>query len=307
MSSSRGDKRKQPTMLVCAGSGCEYPDLSTSPYVQLKSDTSSPTPMDSCHHLMCLMCFGNAVSTRSANLRLLCPCETCTFTSRSWDNYVFNGVSHSHLPPREQKVALPLTDNFKTQSPTLFFSNHGREWRRDRALLTVSVPSDDNTQSNTYSALLHKDESNNREEDLKALGDIGRSLHPFLVSPNRAATSHMAYANPSAATIPQLERDDLSPRRHLCHSIGTGELFVSPEKRSGVLTSIMFQKQYNASFVTSESMNTIQGGGHRSSLLKNIISDKLLSSNVRESVIKFFSNPRLKRGSRFSFTNRHRT
>jgi hypothetical protein len=89
MSTSRGAcKRKQPTVLACVGTGCEYPDLSTSSYAQLKSDTSSPTPTGTCLHLMCFMCFGGAVAARSANLRLSCPCETCTFTSRSWDNYV---------------------------------------------------------------------------------------------------------------------------------------------------------------------------------------------------------------------------
>jgi len=51
----------------------------------------------------------------------------------------------------------------------------------------------------------------------------------------------------------------------------------------------LFQKEYIASYTAAETIRTIKGGGHRSSPLKNLVSDQLTASNVRDSVINLFS------------------
>lgn len=89
------------------------------------------------------------------------------------------------------------------------------------------------------------------------------------------------------ASIEQLEASDKSPLRRFIHCIGTGIRFKQQGDRSE--ENNLYQKEYNSSFVAADQIRAMKGGGHRDSFLKNSISDKLLASNAKTSVIRFFS------------------
>ena len=118
------------------------------------------------------------------------------------------------------------------------------------------------------------------------------TLHPFLQRPKMdvRSQSHSTYANPVAISINQLEAPDDSILCRFIHGISVGKRFTRAAQRKTTEQKPLFQKEYNASFTASEAIRTAKGGGHRSSSLKNLVSDHLTASNVRDGVIKFFSS-----------------
>jgi hypothetical protein len=173
--------------------------------------------------------------------------------------------------------------------PSLFFANQPRQWRGENLVLSIVTEDPNNpTSALAYSTVLNKDPSKTTEDNIKRLERIGQCLHPSFVPPeDKSSKSQHAFANPSLASIEQLEASDKSPLRRFIHCIGTGIRFKQQGDRSE--ENNLYQKEYNSSFVAADQIRAMKGGGHRDSFLKNSISDKLLASNAKTSVIRFFS------------------
>ena len=71
--------------------------------------------------------------------------------------------------------------------------------------------------------------------------------------------------------------------------MATGKRYNEAMSRENYESRPLFQKEYITSYTAAETIRTIKGGGHQSSPLKNLVSDQLTASNVRDSVINLFS------------------
>jgi len=100
--------------------------------------------------------------------------------------------------------------------------------------------------------------------------------------------SHQTFANPQAALIEQPEAPDMSPLRCFVHGLSIGRQFSNTLDQNTVPRRPQYQKEYNGSFTSAESIRTSKDGGYRGSLLKNLVSDKLTACHVGDKVIDFF-------------------
>ena len=280
---SENKRKASSAQQVCVG--CDA-DLSSSTFFVIRPRQGED---GSCKHSLCPMCFGQSQADRSADLRVKCQADTCNRVCREWFVVRFNGEEHK--PALSQSISLPTQGIAnKKKHPTQFFSNSSESYRKAHAILSISTSNPtDKRKTNTYVAVLNADCNGNDESNVNELERIGRTLHPDLIPSNDTSTkSHQTFANPQAASVEQLEASDKSPLRRLIHGISIGHQFFTNDKektnsnrtnpRTNTVTEIrrpQFQKEYNATYTATETIRTAKGGGYRSSMLKNLVSDKL--------------------------------
>ena len=276
-------KRRRQDVLCCINCKC---NIKRASYARIKD---GPGDTSCCPHTVCLLCLSEIQDERSANLQLSCPGKDCSLAAREYS--VFEYKNSAHQPPREQKIRLPNRPADLTNHPTQYFINKSREYRDGHAVVSVSVINGEDTGSSvSYVAELKKNEADTDEHNAKQLERIGRSLHPFLqrAKADKGSQSYLTYANPNAISIGQLEAEDDSLLRRFLHGIGIGTPFKRASDRSRCELKPLYQKEYNSSYVATEVTRSAKGGGHRSSTLKNVVSDLLTATNVKDGVIKFF-------------------
>ena len=149
----------------------------------------------SCAHILYPVCFDKAQVVRSADLCVKCQAKSCNRACREWFVRHFNGddVRTSALP---QIILLP-TEGLanKKKHPTQFFSNSGKSYHEQHAILSISTSSSvDDLPTDTYVTELNVYCSKNSGSNNKELENVGRTLHPFLVPPIDVATkSHQTF------------------------------------------------------------------------------------------------------------------
>ena len=293
---SRGDSC-YVSPIICVG--CEA-DVSTASYAQLDKGHNASND-DSCTHIVCMVCFGRAHAIRSAEIKLQCPSDLCDRSSREWSMYEFS--DGQHLPPVSQRIVVPVRDSVDMRNhPTLYYSNQPRQYRKAHALISVSTADpDNNRKTNTYTAELKINQAENNNTDNDNLERVGRTLHPYLLptTKDKASQSHLTFANPHSVSINQLEAGDISPLRRFIHGLSTGKKCNDISTRKEYESKPLYQKEYNSSYTAGEIIRATKGGGHRSSPLKNLISDRLTASNVNNSVISFLSRIGLSKSNNY--------
>ena len=141
---------------------------------------------------------------------------------------------------------------------------------------------------------------NKSEANIKELDRIDQTLHQFLVPPNDAATKYQqTFANLQATSIDQLEASDTSPLRRFIHGLSIGCQCLNTTDQNTVPGWHQYQKEYNGSFTSAESIHTAKCGGCCSSLLKNLVSDKLTACNAGDKVINYFCNIGLSKSTKY--------
>ena len=233
-------------------------DIRRNSYAQI-DDAKLKQP--GCSHRLCLLCFGGAHAERSANIKIECPADGCSHSSRYWTIFEFDGERHHST---DQKTRLPSREVDKQCHPVQFFSNRSTEYRRGHAVLSITtISGSDEKKSNTYCAELKTNEAHTNEENAASLARIGRSPHPFLQYPaaDRTSQAHHTYANPNAISINQLEAEDNSILRRFVHAISIGKKFTKASNRSRIERKSKFQKEYNASYTATATIRSAKGGG----------------------------------------------
>lgn len=286
MSRHRSKRQRQEHLGVAKCVGCDV-DISQSSYARIE-DEGGKNP--NCSHNLCLLCLDGAHASRSANLKLECPAGSCSRSSREWT--IFEYINSVHRP-KKREIRLPKSADDKRNHPVQYYLNKKTEWRKQHAILSVTTIDEmEGRGSNSYYAELRRNEALTDEDNVAALERIGRTLHPFLqrTKADKESQSHQTYANPSAISINQLEAQDNSPLRRFVHGLSIGRRFTKAEDRKEMERKPLSQKEFNASYAATETIRAAKGGGFRSSPLKNLVSDHLTASNVRDGVIKFFSS-----------------
>ena len=310
MSTRASKKRAAPLIpegeedLHCVGAGCCI-TLAGQPYAELISGRFASSPSE-CPHTLCFACFSAAQGKRSADIKIACPCRSCSYSSRKWRVHPFIATGRPARPsPSDHAIRVPATEEDRRRHPVLFYQHQPDAYREKYSMLSFCTrdPADVNV-TRSYSSSLRHDEQNQEVDlwDLSSLGAIGRGLHPCLRPPD----DHIIFSRATDAfagnqSVKACEALDSTPMRHLYHSIATGEPFLSAEDRGAVCA--YEQKQYNATFVSADLSRTAKGGGPRGSKLKDNLSNHLNTSNANKhmkSLLSFLGLSRSKTYLSFS-------
>ena len=247
--------------------------------------------LDGCGHSLCFQCFGEAQANRSVKFKMACPC--CNASLSSWKIHTYSssgsarrsGTQRQYQSPISQAISPPLDDSFITTHPNIYYQHQTPNYRRNYAILSIAVPSPDGG-ARVLCTELRTDGKNDEAapETLDKLYYIAKSLSPCLLPPpERVAKSKDAFA--CMTSIQHLERDDRSPLRRFLHGLaGAADLDDSTTRRKYP------QREHNMSFVATEMIRTLKGGGvHHASKLKDFISDNLTVAGVPDYIKDFFS------------------
>jgi len=131
-----------------------------------------------CSHCLYLLWFGGAHAKRSADLKIECQAHQCSHLSQKWT--IFEFVFGLDYHATKQWISIPTIEANMNNCPVQFFSNNGREYRKEHALLSIKTVSGlYDRKSNSYCAELRSDEYMTNENNSAALERIVQSLHPF--------------------------------------------------------------------------------------------------------------------------------
>ena len=167
--------------------------------------------------------------------------------------------------------------------PIQFFNSQGKSYREKFTLLSLIKRHPTRADANLRftSELCNDNVNESHVSSGFALEEIAKALHVLFNPCKKSSASSLVN---SGSLIAQ-EQSDRSLLRRFLHTIGTGEsIFSSQEK-----TSWSFQRERNASFVATDLLRTMKGGGYYGSPLKQLISDHLYVGNVSDALIQFFN------------------
>ena len=143
-------------------------------YFQFKITPAADENDESCPHVLCPSCFGKIQADRSSNLHIQSPARSCHRSCREWSVHQYT-TRQGYAAALTQRVSLPVEGlRNKKKHPTQFFSNLGRDYRRNHAILSVStINPDDSRITNTYVIELNVDSTKNTPRDTGELKQIG--------------------------------------------------------------------------------------------------------------------------------------
>ena len=218
-----------------------------------------------------------------SNLRVSCP--NCGHHSSSWNVHPAE-VSGRRGEPTKHRLRRPVNRSDRFDHPVSYFASQDPQWQSEHTIISLAKKVSPNSSGYlTFSSELYNDDPNeNHVDDANDLEDIGCALHSILLPKLKHSSND--YLMGGEDSLHKLERDDTSLLRRFVHAIATGDkLFNNPPN-----DSIAWQREKNASYVATDLIRTLRGGGWHGSPLKELISTHLYIGNVNDLLFKLFSN-----------------
>ena len=231
-----------------------------------------------------MTCFGQAHADRGVSPVLKCLGTNCDHSSSSWDLHPAATRHDRQRPaPKKQRIALPSSEDQRDDHPVQFFNSQKNSYREKFTLLSLIKRHPTRADANLhFTAEMCNDNVDESHVSCGfALEEIAKALH-VLFNPI-SMSSASSFVN--SGSLITLEQGDRSLLRRFLHTIATGESIFSSQGNSGW----SFQRERNASFVASDLIRTLKGGGYYGSPLKQVISDHLYVGNVSDALIQFFN------------------